>query len=97
MKTAIKFCWGSISGAQFDSLKKILDFGVFRNVLDSIDRRWYISGFSETANTLNFEAETIVFQGFRMAFTENLGENTDKNNRNILEFNVLAVFQQALI
>jgi hypothetical protein len=37
MKTAIKFCRGSISGAQFDSLKKILNFGVFRNVLDSID------------------------------------------------------------
>ena len=31
-----------------------------------------------------------------MAFTENLGENTTKNNRNILQFNVLAVFQQAL-
>jgi hypothetical protein len=31
-----------------------------------------------------------------MASTEYLGENTDKNNHNILEFNVLAVFQQAL-
>jgi hypothetical protein len=31
-----------------------------------------------------------------MASIENLGENTTKNNRNILEFNVLAVFQQAL-
>jgi len=38
MKTAINFCRGSISGAQFDSLKKILDFGVFLNVLDSIEK-----------------------------------------------------------
>ena len=37
MKTAINFYRGSISGTQFDSLKKILDFGVFLNVLDSIE------------------------------------------------------------
>ena len=37
MKTAIKFCRGSISGAQFDSLKKILDFGVFRPILQRLN------------------------------------------------------------
>jgi hypothetical protein len=38
MKTAINFYRSSILGTQFDSLKKEANFGVFLNVLDSIEK-----------------------------------------------------------